>query len=325
MSKDGQVGRLCIRVAPDALTMTSQITNQGNHTMTHILSNRAMLVSLNVSLWRARKLDHKVTAEVNTLKHAASDACSVSKALIAKDSLANIRTVVQNARAFHYENTLPWDNVGWRILPSANYQTWTDKMRDLKQAFDVEVANFIRDYPNFVTDAKISLNGMFDQDDYPNANALPSWFEFETNAQPIPDGSHFVLDLSAKEIAKQAAKLDERIKTATDAAVGDLWKRLHDSVSHMAERLSTYRVDAKTGKVQGKFHDSMVGNIKELCDLLPRLNVSDDPNLEAMRKKIENTLTKITPQDLRADANARNKIAAAAESIADQMGPFMNA
>ena len=284
-----------------------------------------MLVSLNISLWRARKLDHGVTAEVNTLKHAADGACSVSKALVAKTAMANVKTVVQEARAFHYENTLPWDNVGWRILPSANYKTWTDKMRDLNQAFDVAVAKFISDYPNFVNDAKTSLNGMFDPDDYPSPSQVIDSFDFDTDAQPIPDGSHFVLDLGQQEIDKQAQKLDARVQAATDAAVGDLWSRLHAGVSHMAERLSSYKVDPKTGKVKGIFHDSMVGNIKDLCDLLPALNVTNDPKLEAMRKKVEDTLTQLSPQDLRDDPKARDKIAAAAEAIADQMGSFMKA
>jgi len=293
--------------------------------MTHVLSNRAMLVSLGISLWRARKLDRKVTAEVNTLKHAAEDACTVSKALVAKDALADVKAVVHEARTFHYENTLPWDNVGWRILPSANYQTWTDKMRDLKQDFDVAVAQFITDYPSYVNAAKTALNGMFDPDDYPNGFRVSDSFQFDTSSQPIPDGSHFVLDLGQEEIEAQAKKLDARIQVATETAMGDLWGRLHDGVSHMAERLGSYKIDPKTGKVAGKFHDTLVSNLVDLCDLLPALNITGDPKLEAMRKKVEADLTKIAPQDLRDDSNARDKLAAAAESIADQMGSFMNA
>lgn len=293
--------------------------------MTHLLSDRAMLTSLNISLWRARKLDRKVTAEVNTLKNAAADACIVSKALVAKDALKDIKIVVHEARAFHYENTLPWDNVGWRILPSANYKAWTDKMRTLSQTFDAAVKRFASNYPNYIADAQIALNGMFDPNDYPDVSRVTDSFEFETGAQPIPDGSHFVLDLGETEIARQAKKLDERVQVATQGAMTDLWERLHEGVAHMADRLSKYDVDPATGKVTGKFHDTLVENIRELCELLPRLNVMNDPNLEAMRKQVEDSLTKIEPQDLRDDTKARDKLAADAEAIADQMGSFMNA
>ena len=293
--------------------------------MTHVLSNRAMLTSLNISLWRARKLDRKVTAEVNLLKNAADDACTVSKALVAKEALADIKTIVHEARAFHYENTLPWDNVGWRILPSANYQKWTDRMRELNQEFEAAVLTFVMNYPSFVTQAETALNGMFDPDDYPNATKVANAFKFDTGSQPIPDGSHFVLDLGQEELDKQAAKLDERVQVATEAAIGDLWTRLHDGVSHMAERLHAYDVDTKTGKVTGKFHDTLVGNLRDLCNLLPVLNITDDPRLEAMRKKVKTQLTKIAPQNLRDDPLARDKLAAAAEKIAGQMGAFMNA
>ena len=293
--------------------------------MTHILSNNAMLTSLNASLWRARKLDKKLTREFNTSKNAAEDAGTYSKALVAKDALLAVKTVVQEARKFHYENTLPWDNVGWRILPSANYKPWTDAMRKFSQQFDAAVRQFVTDYPSYVTDAKTTLNGMFDQSDYPDQGSIKSHFSFDTDSQPIPDGSHFVLDLGQKEIDKQAKKLDKRVQVATKAAMGDLWTRLHDGVSHMAERLGAYKIDPKTGKVTGKFHDTLVGNLTDLCDLLPALNITNDPKLEAMRKKVEANLTKIAPQDLRDDPNARDKLAAAAENIADQMGAFMNA
>ncbi len=293
--------------------------------MTHVLSNTALLVSLGVSTWRASKRDKEVTAEVQTLKNIGNDAGHWTKPLIARTALQDIREIVGNARKFNYENTLPWDNVGWRILPSANYQKWTDKMRDFSQEFDVAVQKFVSDYPTYVADAQNTLNGSFNAADYPPAGEIAGSFQFDTASQPIPDGSHFVLDLGQKEIDKQARKTDKRVRVATEAAMGDLWGRLHTGVSHMADRLSTYKKDPKTGKVTGKFHDTLVGNLSDLCDLLPALNVTNDPKLEAMRKKVEADLTKIAPQELRDDPEARDKLAAAAEGIADQMGSFMNA
>jgi hypothetical protein len=65
-------------------------------------------------------------------------------------------------------------------------------------------------------------------------------------------------------------------------ATKDLWERLHTVVSRMSERLSDK---------DKKFHDTLVGNISDLCCLLSKLNLTGDADLEAMRHKIEAKLT----------------------------------
>ena len=290
----------------------------------HILQNNAMLVSLTVTMAAATKHDRKISSEVSTMKGAADDACRVSKVLLAKTALADIQKIVSEARQFHYANTLPWDDTGWRILPSANFTVWQDTMRDLKQRFEQTVSRFMTDYPSYVTDARTRLNGMFNADDFPAAQDMATKFQYATETQPIPDGSHFVLDLSQQALDTMSAQVDSRVEQATSAAVQDLWQRLYDGVSHMAGKLNQYGTDPDTGKVVGKFHDSLIGNVRELCDLLPRLNVTNDPDLEAMGQAIESQLTATTPQDLRDSETIRKSVAAKAESIMDSMSGYMS-
>jgi hypothetical protein len=67
----------------------------------------------------------------------------------------------------------------------------------------------------------------------------------------------------------------------------------------------------------------MVENAREICAMLPRLNFSDDPNLEAMRQEVEATLLK-HPEALRNDPDLRQDTAAEAKKIMDKMSVFMN-
>lgn len=292
--------------------------------MTHILSNRAMLVAVNIRQWTGRKFDLKLTREVTELKNAAEDSGRWNKQLVPKSALESIRKIATEARTFHYDNTLPWDNDGWRILPAANYSHWSDEMRRSKQAFEAAFADFKSDWEHHVEEGKKRLNGMYDRRDYPDKRELDQLFEFGTKAQPIPDGSHFVLDLGDEELAAIASQTDQRVEHATEAAMRDLWNRVHEAVKHMAERLTATRKDKHGHIVPATFHDTLVGNLREIVDLLPRLNVTNDPTLEDMRKAIEAKLTAAEPQQLREEPKTRREVAKAAEDISKQMAAFMS-
>jgi hypothetical protein len=96
-------------------------------------------------------------------------------------------------------------------------------------------------------------------------------------------------------------------------AMNDCWHRLYKHVEHIAEKLS----DPKN-----IFRDSMVENARETCDLLTRLNVADDPNLEAMRQQVEAKLLGHHPDTLRNDPDVRQDAAEEARKIMDAMGAF---
>ena len=96
----------------------------------------------------------------------------------------------------------------------------------------------------------------------------------------------------------------------------DAWGRLYKHVQHIAEKLA----DPK-----GIFRDSMVENAQETCDLLTRLNIADDPNLEAMRREVEAKLISHHPDSLRNDPDLRQDTAEEARKIMDLMGSFMGA
>jgi len=96
----------------------------------------------------------------------------------------------------------------------------------------------------------------------------------------------------------------------------DLWLRLYKVVEHMVERLS---------KTEHKFKNSLVTNITELCELLPKLNITDDINLNTTLNEIRTKLTEFTPTTLREDSAIRNKTAREAETILNKMKHYLPA
>jgi hypothetical protein len=68
-----------------------------------------------------------------------------------------------------------------------------------------------------------------------------------------------------------------------------------------------------------------VSNILELVDLIPGLNVLDDPTLNALGDEIKAKLGGVDPKDLRKDKGVRSQAAKDAEAIMARMAGFMNA
>jgi hypothetical protein len=74
----------------------------------------------------------------------------------------------------------------------------------------------------------------------------------------------------------------------------------------MAERLSN---------ADAIFRDTLTGNIQSLCDVLKSLNITEDPELEAMRIRIDEKLTGYNPDSLRKGRNIRMEVAKEAQDI----------
>src|ERR1700758_1805880 len=99
------------------------------------LSTRAMLCSLSISMWSARKHDPEASEEIAFRHGARPDAGRYHKVLLPKEALAEIQKIVSEARQKHYFVTLPWGDDGYRVLPGAAYFDHAIKMRALSNRF----------------------------------------------------------------------------------------------------------------------------------------------------------------------------------------------
>jgi len=277
------------------------------------LNDRALLVQLNVSQWTARKYDKRASKEV-TIAHGASSAAGrFNKSLLPmNDKLDNIHKKTTHIRTKYYDNTLPWGMDGTMMLPTANYLNFMSEFRKEKGEWYSLVQEFYDDYDQMKVDAQRILGSLYDHADYPPLLELRHKFHMDMAVFPVPS-SDFRVSIASEELTRIQQDVERRVKDAEQAALKDVWQRLYDRVKHMAEKLA----DPKA-----IFRDSMLENTREICALLPRLNFSDDPHLEAMRQQVEASLIK-HPEALRNDPDLRRDTAAEAKKIMDAMGAFM--
>ena len=268
----------------------------------------AMLVEFNASVWTARKLDKKTTDEVVTSKNAAAkDAARVNKHLLAgRNELDVINTYVGSVRTYVYENTMPWSDSGIRLLPTASFLTFSQRMADSEQTFFSYVEDFIRVYPSLITAQAMALGDMFKRDDYPDVSEIERKFNFRLNFMPVPRAGDFRVDVgndAQKELQEKLAKLaDERV----EAAMADVRERLKTHLMRMQDRLGYDNVDGD--RRTRKFHDSLVTGALELCDMVKHLNIINDTTLDQARVGLVQALQGVDAKELRTNEAVRDDV-----------------
>jgi hypothetical protein len=280
------------------------------------LTERAMLVSYHETRWNARKYDRKISDEVAKAHNASEAVGRYNKNLLPVDapSYKAVHQVYNAARTCHYEQTLPWQDEGPRILPATNFLDYGQRMRGHFKAIDLAVADFLHDYPRLQANAQATLNSLYNPADYPTVEELRSKFSHDMRVLPMPDASDFRVTLADDDVQEIRENIQRDVDASVADAMRDLYTRLHTAVAHMANKLTD---------TDAVFRDSLVMNLRELCDLLPRLNLTGDANLDAMRARIEDELASWEPEDLRKSKPLRSEIARKAEQIQSDLAAFM--
>lgn len=272
------------------------------------LDEKAMLVKASISQWSARRHDKEATKTVED-KYNAVGVGRFNKVLMESAILKAINKKANEIRSFHYENTLPWNDEGWRIMPAKNFQYYSQKMRvhesEITSLFDA----FSMSFNTLLNDAKLKLNGLFNPTDYPES--VRDHFDFKVSVKPLPVGDDFRVDLPEAERTRIRNEINSETAQGLKAGHADLYKRLYEGIKHMAEKLS----DSKS-----VFRDSLVNNLCEFCEMIPRLDMMDDPELEKIRREAEEKLCQFPAQTLRDKKIIRQDVANDAKTILDAMG-----
>lgn len=202
------------------------------------LASSAMLVELGISVWTARKLDRRASADVTTSNHAKEGVARVNKDLLGgSDLLTAIQKFAGNARLSHYAMTMPWSDSGLRILPTTKYFDYVKAMTDLQNEFDKLVHKFLQQYEWEVNGVQLKLGSLFDPAEYPSLSKVQSKFAFRLNYIPLPEAGDFRIDIGTEAANHMRAQYEEFYTAQLSRAMNDIWERTYEALSRMSERL----------------------------------------------------------------------------------------
>jgi hypothetical protein len=276
-----------------------------------MITEKAMLAAVHISVWTAVKHDRKVSREVADQHGAHQGAGRYNKQLLhGAEKLEELRTLANQIRQYFYKVTLPWSDEGFRLLPANFYFDLMARMREFEASFDAGVEAFLRVYPQYVEQVRPELNGLFREEDYPSAEKLRAKFAVKLEILPISTGSDFRVEMSAEEQARVSREIDANVRESLTRGTEDLWRRVREAVAHMVERLN---------EPESRFHGSLVTNVVDLMEILPRLNVNGDAELNRFADQIKEQLCNYSAQDLKKHDLLRVTTAADAANIVAQM------
>jgi len=275
------------------------------------IASSAMLVELSISSWTARKLDKKVSAEVDTAKGAKTNAGNYNKNLLAGTGfLDTITKYAANARAWHLSQTLPWSDNGLRLLPVSNFIAYKEQLNTLETNYNALVEKFIVAYPNLVSAAAFQLGALFNRDEYPDADTIARKFKFNVNFLPVPTAGDFRVDIGEEAKQELITSCNNAYNERIESAMKDAWARLHEHLLRMSDRLESS--DDGKNKI---FRDSLLENAVELVDLLRHFNITNDSSMEQARMDLHNAIRGYDADDLRESFVAREAVKSKVDEI----------
>ena len=282
------------------------------------LSERAILTTLNVSQWTARKLDRNETTTLNRSHGLSIEAARVNKNLLPfATELQRLQQITGGIRKDFDKHTLPWGIDGMRILKSDAYMDFVQKVSHWKDDWESARDEFLDAYPVLQSDARRTLGSLYKSDDYPDTYELERRFKFDIRFMPIADERDWRIDVGDEARQRLEADIRTRLQEVEREAMAEAWARVHDVVEKTVERL---------GNPQHIFRDSLIDNAIELCALMPSLNISGDTEMEGVRRTIEQTLAKFAGNvdALRHDPIERQTAAEAMAAIQRKMAGYVH-
>ena len=276
------------------------------------ISASAVLVELNISVWPASKIDREITEQVNTSASAVQDASQTKKNLFAGTSLRkDIERFAARVRLYHNQHTLPWADKGERLLPTKLFMEYKQTMNSFEQTFEQMCDNFYAEYPRLVAEAPANLGRMYKAEDYPELTDVRLKFGFRRTVKPVPDAGDFRLDVPADDLRELVVAFESQQKEKLAEAVREPWERLHAELTAISKKLTD--VEGDDGKK--RYHDSLVSNPLELCALLTKLNVTNDPKLEEARRALELTMLGTNIDMIKEDSFVRKSVKTKVDDI----------
>ena len=257
------------------------------------ISSAAMTVDFNASVWTARKKDHRASAEITHANYADRGVANVTKNLLGDcQELKAVQKFAANTRNIHYSMTMPWSDNGARLLTTAQYFKYNEVMTDLQNEFHRLVDEFLTAYDKTIENAaelQVKLGAMWNADEYPTRAALEDKFGFRINYVPLPYSGDFRLDIGNEAMAQIKTQYEEHYTTAVNAAMKDIWQKLHDNLTTLARQLGVN----EEGK-GNKLYDTVFDRALELTEMLGTCNVTGDSQMEAMRQRLEQAFHGLT-------------------------------
>ena len=290
--------------------------NTAVETYAPTISSSALVVHLSISVPKLRKKDKRATLEVIRQKKASIGMATVNKKLISSVVHEAIGQLEGQIRTYHRDATMPWGELGARLLANVKLLDYQAQMGVYEGEFANLTKQFLEVYPSEVSQVQNKLGDLFNNADYPSVYELERKFGLRVSFEPLPDSGDFRLDIGNQAQQELKEQYEQVMKERYASALSDIWERLSLPLKNMSERLD-YDDDGKPRK--GHFKGTIVDNVIDIVDLMRDCNLDNDPTMDRVQRELRNALTGVTYDRLKNSDTLRRNTKAEVDRIIDNL------
>lgn len=253
------------------------------------LKTTVLVGKLSITNWEAKKKAKGIERTAEEAAGAAHGTISARKSLL--PGAEALDTIIKHGaamRTWWNQVSAPWFDNGMRVYNVAGHFDIQTAYGDMARYRDGLVTTFMQEYPELREKARFDLNDLFDDSEYPTPEVVRHKFTCSFEVMPLPDIADFriVQGISPEEAARLQAEADLKAQARVQEATATTVRRLMETIRTVADRLGEYTRKEDSDEKRA-FYESWVLNVQEMADLLPQLNLTGDPELNAIAAHIK--------------------------------------
>ena len=273
------------------------------------ITETCILSKLRIGKWGGKIHDSEASREVEKANEAEENTVRVIKILMDFPEYKDFKTIGSKARSFHRDHTMPWLWGGTGILPMDLYDEYKNYMDDIILEAEEATKVISARYPERIKLNEKKLAKLFKGTEYPPVKVITGKFIIDYTFYPVGQSDfRSVEGLTDAQKVEFQARAEQQIKDDLEDSTKILFQRFHKYVHRMYERLEN---EDKT------FRESLISNIEDVIEILPKINITNNAELNNLCKDAKLMLCKHDAEDLRMDLTVRSTVAKDAKVLSD--------
>jgi len=269
------------------------------------IGDYGVCVSVNVSLPEFRRKDKQATKQTAQMNNANEKRVSTYKKLLDMPELDRLGELKRMAYAVPEQYGVTFGH-NQDFISNNSIIECKNALESIQTEYNgVAKQAFLDAYPRGVTQAQLDAEGLgdlFDPSLYPSVAELEHKIGMRVTWTELPS-SHPIESIHRQS---QQVLVDEFTDNATKQTNNIMQELVCKRLLDLLQRMSTNLTEKDNGKLPG-FHNTMIETAQQVLRLLKDCNVTQNPEVEAMRIQFQNALRGQTTEGLKTNEGARIK------------------
>jgi hypothetical protein len=238
-------------------------------------------------------------------KNAQRGSATVTVKLVEQKFLRPVNSVTTRIRTVNEKFTAPWSKA-YNILPTGLFFEHSEEISAGFRERETEIDDFCKLYPSLAGVARERLGELDFERLWLPVDEVRAKFTHRVRHFPVPAGSDFRADMDENDKERIRQEMEQDIMATLQESMSGVRNRLVAVLTDFVERLKGYRIEYVDGKprVRDAFRDSIMDGVRDIAEVLPKLNLTNDPALDQAYEGLV-LIAKQDPDDLRENETAR--------------------